>query len=218
MWGEYFYLGLYKVIEKMLIRNNENYIKLLININSLPLAKSSHASLWPILCSNTLNKNVYLVGAYFGHTKPQDSEFLQPLVNDLKSLINEGYIHNNNVIQITLFGLICDAPAKAFILNTKSHNGFHSCTKCIVKGKNINSRNCFPSKKKYPLRKHDLFAINAYKNFQIGYSIVNEIPRFLPITNTPLDYMHLVCLGVVKKIITLDGRTAFSTFRYKINK
>lgn len=48
-----------------------------------------------------------------------------------------------------------------------------------------------------------MFAINAYKDFQTDYCILNNIPQFLPISNTPLGYMHLICLGVVKKIILL---------------
>jgi len=111
--GEYFYLGLHNIIKKMLsISNNISYeyINLFINIDGLPLAKSSHASLWPILCSNTINNAVYLVGAYFGHKEPDDSNiFLQPLVNDLTNLINEGYCYcyANKVIKIKLFDMRC---------------------------------------------------------------------------------------------------------------
>lgn len=202
--GEYFYWGLSNMIKSMLLKCNNERIQLFLNIDGLPLAKSSNASLWPILLSHVTHKDVYLVGGYFGNKKPEDSNvFLQPLVNDLNILINKGYFYNNKVIKVSLFGLICDAPAKSFILRTKGHTGFHSCTKCIIKGEYINNRICFPSRKVHPLRTDELFAINAYKTFQIGYSILNNISGFLPITNTPLDYMHLVCLGVMKKIILL---------------
>lgn len=134
--------------------------------------------------------------------KPQDANtFLHPLVSDLITLYN-GYIYDNNVIKIKLFGLICDAPAKSFILNVKGHTGFNSCTKCTIKGKYINGRVCFPNTS-YSLRTDELFAVNAYKKFQSGYSILNNIPEFLPLSQTPLDYIHLVCLGVVKKLLLL---------------
>lgn len=203
--GEYFYLGLHDIIKQMLLKSNDKHIDLLINIDGLPLAKSSHASLWPILCSNTKDNTVYLVGAYFGYAKPNNcNSYLQPLVNDLITLINEGFSYVNNVIKIRLFNLICDAPAKSFVLCVKGHTGFYSCTKCVIKGKYLNGRICFPiTTQPYPLRKDKLFAINAYKDFQTGFSIFNNIPQFLPITNTPLDYLHLVCLGVVKKLILL---------------
>lgn len=210
--GHFFYFGLGSIIKKMFIKCNDKNIKLLINIDGLPLAKSSRASLWPILCSNTKDNTVYLAGAYFGYTKPNDSNiFLEPLVNDLTHLINEGYYYNNTLIQIQLFGMICDAPAKSFVLCTKGHTGFYSCTKCIIRGLRVNGRICFPNRTTpYPLRTNEFFAINAYKDFQINYSVLNNIPNFLPITNTPLDFMHLVCLGVVKKMILLWIEGPFS--------
>lgn len=104
--GEYFHWSLKNVIEKMALKCDENdeSIDLLINIDGLPISKSSNASLWLILCSNTKNDAVYLIGAYFGHEKPQNSNvFLQPLVNDLIPLINQGFCKDNKIIKITLF-------------------------------------------------------------------------------------------------------------------
>lgn len=202
--GEYFHSGLQEIIKKMLSKNDDTCINLILNIDGLPLAKSSRTSLWTILCSNTVNTAVYLVGAYFGYQKPTDYNiFLQPVVDDLINLINNGYIHDEKIIKIRLFALICDALAKSFALCIKSHTGYYSCTKCLIKGRYINGTICFPSDKTYPLRKDELFAVNAYKDFQINYSILNNVPEFLPLTNTPLDYMHLICLGVVKKMIIL---------------
>lgn len=104
--GQYFYAGLNNVIKKMFLKSKEKNINLLINIDGLPISKSSQSSLWPILCSNTVNEDVYLIGAYFGGKKPQDSNiFLQPLVNDLISLSN-GYMYDKNMIKIKLFNLI----------------------------------------------------------------------------------------------------------------
>jgi len=124
------------------------------------------------------------------------------LVNDI-NLINESYFHHNNIIKISLFDLICDTPAKSFVLYTKSHTGFYSCTKCIIKGEYINGRICFPNRKLYPLKTDEMFSVKIYKNFQVCNSILNNIPGFLPTRKTLLDYMHLVCLGVVKMMILL---------------
>ena len=217
--GEFFYLGLSDIIRSMLLKSNFEHIHLLLNVD-LPLSKSSNASLWPILISNTMQNDVYIVGAYFGHKKPDDSNaFLQFLVDDLIHLINEGYIYNNKVIKISLCALICDAPAKSFVLYTKGHTGFYSCTKCTIKGKYIRSRICFPNGK-YSLRTDELFSMNAYKNFQIGYSVLNNVPGFLPISSTPLDYMHSIRLGVVKKMILLwiKGPLSVRLNRRAINK
>lgn len=125
------------------------------------------------------------------------------------------------MFKIRLFNLICDASAKSLVLCVKGYTGFYSCTKCVIKGKYVNGRICFPFRtKSYPLRRDELFAINAYTDFQTGYSIINNIPKFLPISNTPLDYMHLICLGVVKKIILLwtKGPLSFRLNLKSINK
>lgn len=169
--GEYFHWSLDNIIKKMLLKYNENAIDLLINIDGLPLGKSSNTSLWLILCSNTKDNAVYLIGAYFGREKPQDSNiFLQRLVNDLIRLINQGFRKDDKIIKISLFGLICDAPAKSFVLYIKGHNKFYSCTKCTIIGKYIHNRICF-SNTTLPcsLRTDKLFAVNGYKNFQTGF-------------------------------------------------
>lgn len=60
---------------------------------------------------------------------------MQPVVDDLINLINNGYIYAEKIIKIRLLALICDAPAKSFVLCIKGHTGFNSCTKCLIKGK-----------------------------------------------------------------------------------
>lgn len=116
--------------------------------------------------------------------------------------------------------MIYGAPAKSLVLYTKSHTGFYTCTNCTVKEKYLDGRICFPNTTSYSLRTDELFAINGYKNFQTGYFILNNVPDFLPISNTPLDYMHLLCLGVVKKLILLwmKGQRSVCLNRRSINK
>jgi len=109
--GKFFCWSLSDIIANMLLKYDTKHIDLLFNIDGLPLSKSSNASLWPILCSNTMHNDVYIVGTYFGDKKPENSNiFLQPLINDLINLINESYFHNN-IIKINLFGLIYNTPA-----------------------------------------------------------------------------------------------------------
>lgn len=56
------YWDLDNVIRKMILKCDDiKSIDLLINIDGLSLRKSSHATLWPILCSNMTDNTVYLV-------------------------------------------------------------------------------------------------------------------------------------------------------------
>jgi len=50
------------------------------------------------------------------------------------------------------------------------------------------------------LRTDENFLNNKY-DYQIAETILSKIPKLGPVTDVPLDYMHLVCLGVVKKLI-----------------
>ena len=50
----------------------------------------------------------------------------------------------------------------------------------------------------------EAFIRHEYEDFHQGQSILLHIPNFKqPITRICLDYMHLICIGVVKKIIKL---------------
>ncbi|VEN55794.1 unnamed protein product [Callosobruchus maculatus] len=115
--GSYCYFGLKSVIGKMYherkINNMESSnIELLINIDGLPISKSSSAALWPILCSDdTFTKRVYIIGAFFGKQKSaKANEYLQSFVEEVKALINNGFEIDNIVISVHLKALICDAP------------------------------------------------------------------------------------------------------------
>ncbi|XP_071580030.1 uncharacterized protein [Temnothorax nylanderi] len=211
---QYYHFGFEKALKKMLRDYVQqvgptNILRVFINIDGLPIAKSSNASLWPILCSNSVTKLVYIVGAYYGEAKPANNNvFLQKFVDEATFLINNQLIHDGQKIEIKIHGFICDAPAKSFILNTKSHNGYNSCTKCTIQGKYINGRICFPSvNTDFVLRTDEDFINHKYNDYQTGETILNNIPNFKPVTGVPLDCMHLVWLGVVKKIILLwhDG-------------
>lgn len=118
--GNYCHFGLTHALDKIFRDRQERHldltsIKLLVNVDGLPLFKSSNSSLWPILCSDILIEKVYMIGVFFGKHKPKDSnEFLQKFVSELLPFVENGYVSNTGkVVAVRLFGLICDAPAKA---------------------------------------------------------------------------------------------------------
>lgn len=160
--------------------------------------------MWPILCLNSVTKLVYIVGAYYGEAKPANSNvFLQKFVDEAIDIINNPLIHNGQKIEIKI-DLICNTPAKSFVLNIINFNGYSSCTKCTIRGKYINGRTCFFSENNnFILRTDEDFINHKYNNYQIGETILTNIPNFKPVTAVSLDYMHLICLGIVKKLILL---------------
>lgn len=103
---------------------------------------------------------------------------------------------------VVLSGLVNDAPAKSFVLKTKGHTGYYSCSRCIQRGKQSDNRVYFPLVNS-PLRTHQSFLHQHNKDYHIGTSCLTELPDVDLIISFPMDYMHLVCIGVVKKLIRL---------------
>lgn len=209
--GQYWHLGFENALKSLLNEYNTvldripDNLDIFINIDGLPISKSSNSALWPILCSDTILKSVFIIGAYYGQTKPVcNNDFLRKFVDEAIVLINNGLIYNRIRVQINLYGLVCDAPAKAFILSIKNHTSYSSCTRCTIIGEHSEGRLCFPTTKIVDaLRIDEEFANNKYDDLQTGDTILKEIPNFGLISNVVIDYMHAICLGVVKKLILL---------------
>jgi len=61
-----------------------NEFQLIFNVDGLPLSKSSKSTFWPILVSDKILENVYMVGCYYGKEQTTDSNrFLQTFINEL---------------------------------------------------------------------------------------------------------------------------------------
>jgi len=63
---------------------------------------------------------------------------------------------------------------------------------------------CFPQIDA-PLRSNDDFIQKIDDSYHKPDTTCNllNIPHFKPVTNVPLDYMHLVCLGIMRKLLNL---------------
>ena len=121
------------------------------------------------------------------------------MVEDINNLSNSGFQYNGAIVKITVKAFICDAPARAFLKNIIYHTGYNSCERCEELGE-WKGRVVFNSKEKFPSRTDEKFCQVAYKGHQHG-----ETPLLragVPcVTSFVLDYMHLVCLGVVRRIL-----------------
>lgn len=184
--------------KKLLVKNK---IELSIFIDNLPLKKKSNIGLWTILGSIADQRNtIFTIGAYLGASKPNDSNlFLSSFVNEVKDLYSTGLTVNDEEFSVGVKRVVCDAPAKCFILNIKNFLSYSSCTKCNVTGE-------YGRNKVYYPEISDLKVDNDYLNDQLykgEKTKLLEIPDFGVVTKIPLDYMHLVCLGVTKKLISI---------------
>lgn len=114
---------------------------------------------------------------------------------------------NNKTLKFSINAFCCDAPAKSFVLKIKGHSGFYSCSRCEHEGQYLSNRICFPytSPTNCPSRRtHDNYIMQTQEEHHVGnISILASLPSFNITTSFSLDYMHLICLGTVRKLILL---------------
>jgi len=151
--------------------------------------------------------SVFPIGIYYGYQKPQDSnDFLYDFISEALELTTNGITINNKIKKVTLEVMCCDVPAKSFLLRVKGHSGFFSCTRCTHEGEYINHRVCFPYNAiAHKKRSHDDYVSMNNEEHHISpiISSIVLIPNINVTDLFSLDYMHLACLGVMKKLINL---------------
>lgn len=223
--GEYLHIGMKNNILKILNgMNGVEYDKIILffNVDGLPLSKSSSSQLWPILVKVKISNmtEIFPAGIFFGKQKPVSAEeFLIHFIDELNSLIIEGILFRDKKIPVELKGIVCDAPARSFLTNTKGHTGYFGCPRCITEGDHINDRMCYPEINAAK-RTNDSFRKKLQKGHHLGNSCLEQIGSLDIVTQIPFDYMHLICLGVVRKLlkIWLRGKLRYRLPSRKVNQ
>lgn len=225
--GSFVYFGIKDHLKEFLLKNvTLKTVNLTFNVDGLPLNKCNNSQVWPILCyaSDTNNEEispVFAVAIFHGNTKPPIDEYFREFVLETKNIVNEGYVFEGNTIEVNIRAFICDAPAKSYCTGVKSHNAYFGCSKCTQEGVYVQNRVTYPDCES-ELRTDVSFAEHRDEDHHKYVSPLEEI-NFGMVTCFPLDYMHLICLGVMKKTIGywMSGRLACrlsETNKIRINK
>ncbi|XP_011876846.1 PREDICTED: uncharacterized protein LOC105566980 [Vollenhovia emeryi] len=170
---------------------------------SLDRVGSNH--IWPIQCrlANIKYTRPIIIGIYSGAEKPHNPNlFFEKFVADVNNVISNGGIDfAGNKIPIRLRCFIADAPARAFVLNHKGHTSGNPCSKCKVSGLRYEDRYTFGGVN-HPLRTNEeyLRCIDE-DHHKDGKSPLSMLPIGM-VSQVPFEYMHLVCLGVMKKLLS----------------
>ncbi|XP_055927964.1 uncharacterized protein LOC129959167 [Argiope bruennichi] len=198
------YFGLRPAIKEKIkggLVENAMILDLSFNIDGLPLYKSSNKQFWTILCKidQTLDGRPFPVAIFCGSSKPTNvKEFLSDFIDELASLADG---QSDIGYQINVKSFICDSPARSFVKCIKNHNGYFGCERCWQKGKWF-SRMTFQDCNS-PKRKDSDFL--KFSDDDDNEHIRDKLPLLKLnlglITQFPLDYMHLVCLGVMRKLL-----------------
>ncbi|CAH0553200.1 unnamed protein product [Brassicogethes aeneus] len=211
--GDFFYFGL----ENRLITIVKAYPELSVldlnfNIDGLPIHKSTKTAFWPILCNVENVENVFAVAIFCGQSKPDLEDFFQEFVEEMLKLM-DGLQTKAGIVKINIRSFICDAPAKSFIKNIKNHNGYFGCDKCCIRGEFYDNRIIFQTTNSAKRTDED-FLLKTNKEHHKGNSPLERLNIGM-VSKFPIDYMHAVCLGIMKKLLITWSQGAK---HLKINK
>jgi hypothetical protein len=173
-----------------------------LNIDGLPLYKSSSMQFWPVLglLKGLPMKTPVVITLFCGISKPLSLvEFLGTVVREIRDL-SRGFAYHTKQFFTDVTAVVCDAPARSFVKAVKSHIRYSGCDKCCVVGEYIEKRITFPDLNA-PLRSDASFKDMIDEEHPIGQSPFTDILGM--ISCFPHDYMHMVCLGVMKRLLKL---------------
>lgn len=207
--GIYYHFGLRNgIVRYSSIIPLSECIKIAVGVDGLQITKSSSSQFWPILAYiMPYRKYVFPVGIYYGNEKPYDSnDYLKDFISEALDLSTHGIIINNENKAVKIKVICCDAPAKSFLLRTKGHSGYFSCTRCIHEGEWIHNHVGFSyNENGHKKRTHEDYVMMSNEGHHVSSSIscIALIPNIDIVNLFSLDYMHLVCLGVMKKLLNI---------------
>lgn len=194
---EFIYLGLKKALHKYSEKfdHDEDNVKLAINIDGIPLFKSSSMQLW-------LYSYIAISSCFFCENQKPDpvDDYLEEFLLDLVELRKDGYKYNRKTLNVELHFFACDAPPRVALKCIVGHTGYDACERCNIKGNWVSSGVTFDEAGDFEMRTHEGFTNKSYSSHQKKESPLIQ-RNICCIISFVLDYMHLVCLGVTRRIL-----------------
>lgn len=129
---------MYPLVQKLKISfPDDNLLTVSVNVDGLPLHRSSNKSFWPLLgiLDQAVDKTPFIIALYFGNTKPLlADDYFRLFIEECLSLESNGILFENVKYIFRISCIIADAPARAFTKCIFSHNSLNGCEKCCQKG------------------------------------------------------------------------------------
>lgn len=207
----YTYLGLRKQLKANVLRypkaalEHLSDLEISLNIDGLPLFRSTKNSVWPILVAivSMDPKVVFPIAYAYGGTKPRDLDFLDDTINELQLVLAEGLeINENQHLEVKLRCIVCDAPARCMVKGVKLVSGYYGCDKCEQKG-NWAKKVIYDQTSELILRTDQRFRDRCNAQHHLLDTPFTRLASLDMVKSFPIDYMHLVLLGVMKRFLLI---------------
>ena len=191
--GQYIYFGIEVGIAQILSSRysavaNLTTIDLIVNIDGLPLFNqlvSSSGQFWVL---------------FYGNSKPSSvEEYLQDFIEEVNRLNDAGITHEEKHYKFRVKCFCCDAPARCFLKCIIGHTVYFACERCMVEG-TWSGRVVFNLDSNEVPRTDECFSSCSYEKHQKKPSPLLSC-NVSCVKQFSLDYMHMVCLGVTKRIL-----------------
>lgn len=198
--GNYYHFGIEKgILDTLLLLNVEellvNPVQLYVGIDGVHLVNSSGSQFWPIVGYLPFVKDSppFPIGVFHAFSKPTSSNaFLLDFVTEAEALYQVGFLFKEKRYFVKIESFICDAPARAMILCIKGHSSkLNGCARCEGFGRFVGE-----------LRTNISFREKGCASHHHCRSILENLHYLDMIKDIPLDPMHLLDLGVMKKILS----------------
>jgi len=137
--GQFVFFSITEKLQKIINEDfHKDVIKLLINVDGMPVSISGNKSIWAILCKVYYWLDVYrpfIIALYYGKNKPKCLEkFLEPFIKEINILQEHGILIGKSTYKVELMAFISDTPARSFLKCTKGHGGYKACERCTIPG------------------------------------------------------------------------------------
>ena len=206
--GIYWHNRFVRILKKHLLLYDglPDILELELSTDGISLSWNDPIQYWPIQYRvlNIENLKPLIAGIFRGPEKPKDANlFFEAFLEEVEEAKRlGGILVKNRRIPFQFKRFIGDAPARALVLNHKSHNSSRPCSKCNVTGYRYENRVMVYLGIDHKKRTNDEYAALLDEDHHKGNTFLVEM-SVPPVTRVPFEIMHLVYLGVAKRL--LDG-------------
>ncbi|CAF1199868.1 unnamed protein product [Rotaria sordida] len=208
-------------IYKNLPSNSSNNLTLMLHTDGAPVTKIGGKSLWPVQCTlveippplRDRVDSTMIFGAWLGSTHPNRDLLWAKIVEQISDLFKNGITIITNAGKRLKFSIRAqlvtfDLPALAQNCNIIQFNGYDACPDCNIHGIVIDRQVFYPHSKKpfAPKTDHDYISLATQRTTSAASKGIKGPTPLTQILIFPdqiaKDYMHLVCSGHFKTLIT----------------